>query len=463
MAPKERQDVWDKLDIIPISAYNEVFDAYHRTAVGTDGDWESLMQEFLRCGLAFCFTGVVAANIGTDVLFGNGHRATSKVNIGALKEGWVNIAVHGHLPTLVSEIVRVGRTPEMIELAKAHGAEGIQFYGVCCSCLAAMYRYEGVIPLSNAVGAELVLGTGALDLWCADVQDVYPAIMDVARCFKTTVVTTSENARLPGAEHYAYDHHHSNVEDTEKIARKIVTRAIESFAERRDIPVHIPKYEVTAEVGFTAENVAEQFDGFNGLYEALKDGRIRGICNIVGCSNPRVVYERATLDVARTLIQNNILILTNGCASFPLLKMGLCSKEGAEEAGASLQAFLKANDLPPVWHVGECVDNTRSSAILGGIAAVAGEAIKDMPYAFSSPEWSNEKGLDASLAFRLFGVDSYHCVEPPVQGSTKVENFLKRDTKETLGAVMHVNVDPIALGKEIVADIEAQRQKLGWN
>ena len=126
MAPKERQDVWDKLDIIPISAYNEVFDAYHRTAVGTDGDWESLMQEFLRCGLAFCFTGVVAANIGTDVLFGNGHRATSKVNIGALKEGWVNIAVHGHLPTLVSEIVRIGRTPEMIELAKAHGAKGIQ-------------------------------------------------------------------------------------------------------------------------------------------------------------------------------------------------------------------------------------------------------------------------------------------------------------------------------------------------
>ena len=86
-----------------------------------------------------------------------------------------------------------------------------------------------------------------------------------------------------------------------------------------------------------------------------------------------------------------------------------------------------------------------------------------MPYAFSSPEWSNEKGLDASLAFRLFGIDSYHCVEPPVQGSTKVENFLKRDTKETLGAIMHVNVDPLALGKEIVADIEAQRQQLGWD
>ena len=85
-----------------------------------------------------------------------------------------------------------------------------------------------------------------------------------------------------------------------------------------------------------------------------------------------------------------------------------------------------------------------------------------MPYAFASPEWANEKGLDASLGFRLFGIDSYHCVEPPVQGSTNVTNFLKRDTKETLGATMHVNVDPKALANEMVADILAARKRLGW-
>ena len=308
LAPAERQAVWDKLGIIPISAYQEVFDAYHRTGVGTDGDYKSILKAFLRCGLAFCFTGVVASNIGTDVLFGTGHRATSKVNVGALKKGYVNIAVHGHLPTLVSEIVRIGHLPEMVELAREKGAKGIQFYGICCSCLAAMYRYEGVIPLSNAVGAELILGTGALDLWVADVQDVYPAIMDVARCFKTTVVTTSDSARLPGAEHYAYDYRHSNIGDTEKLARKIVTRAIESFADRRDVAVSIPQYEVTADIGFTAENVGAQFDDFQKLYEALKDGRILGIVNMVGCSNPRVVYEKATLDVADVLLENNVLI-----------------------------------------------------------------------------------------------------------------------------------------------------------
>jgi len=460
MAPAERQQVWHDLDIIPISAYNEVFDAYHRTGCGTDGDWQSIMKQFLRCGLAFCFTGVVASNIATDALFGEGHRATSKVNVGALKKGYVNIAVHGHLPTLVSEIVRIGHTPEFIELAKQHGAKGIQFYGICCSCLSAMYRYEGVIPLSNAVGAELVLGTGALDLWVADVQDVFPSIMDVARCFKTTVVTTSDSARLPGAEHYAYDHHHSNIEDTEKIARKIVTRAIESFAARRDVPVFIPPYEVTAEVGFTAENVAADF-GFDHIADALRSGQILGIVNLVGCNNPRVVYERAIVDVTDELLKNNVLIFTNGCASFPLLKLGYCNREGQRHAGASLKEFL-GPDQPPVWHMGECVDNTRASNIFGGVAAAADHAIKDMPYAFASPEWSNEKGLDASLAFRLFGIDSYHCVEPPVKGSENVENFLKRDTRQTLGSVMHVNTDPKALAQEIIADLKAQRKALGW-
>ena len=461
LAPKERQAVWQKLDILPISAYNEVFDAYHRTGVGTDGDWKSIMQQFLRCGLAFCFTGVVASNIATDALFGIGHRATSKVNVGALKKGYVNIAVHGHLPTLVSEIVRIGHTEEFIAQAKKAGAQGIQFYGICCSCLSAMYRYEGVIPLSNAVGAELVLGTGALDLWVADVQDVFPAIMDVARCTRTTVVTTSDSARLPGAEHYAYDHHHSNIEDTEKLARKIVTRAIESFAARRDVPVSIPPYEVTAEVGFTAEYVKERFHGFAALAQALKSGQIQGIVNLVGCNNPRVVYEKAIIDVTDELLKNNILVFTNGCASFPLLKLGYCNTDAQKKAGRTLRAFL-GSDLPPVWHMGECIDNTRASTIFAATAQAAGQDIKDMPYAFASPEWSNEKGLDAALAFRLFGISSYHCVEPPAQGSDNVMNFLKHDTQELFGATMHVIVDPKELAKKITADIKKQRKSLGW-
>lgn len=323
-APPERQETWKNLDILPISAYHEVFEAYHKTGCAIDGDWKSIMQQFLRCGLAFTFSGVVGANIATDSLFGVGDRVTSKVNIGALKKGYVNIAVHGHLPTLVSQIVKTGQEEKFIELAKSKGAKGIRFYGICCSGLAAMYRYGGVIPLSNAVSAELVLGTGALDLWVADVQDVFPSIMEVAKCFKTTVVTTSDSARLPGAERYEYDHHHSNISETKALAEKIVTRAIESFEERKGIPVYIPPYEVEAEVGFSVEYVHKRFGSMQPLADALRSGKILGIVNMVGCNNPKVLYEKAIVDVADVLLKNNVLILSNGCASFPLMKLGYC-------------------------------------------------------------------------------------------------------------------------------------------
>jgi carbon-monoxide dehydrogenase, catalytic subunit len=460
LGSEERKKVWKELDIIPISAYHEVFEAYHKTGVGTDGDWKSVMQQFLRCGLAFTYSGVVSTSIATDGLFGVGDRVTSKVNIGALKKGYVNIAVHGHLPTLVSEIVRVGQEEKFINLAKEAGAKGIRFYGICCSGLSAMYRYAGVIPLSNAVSAELVLGTGALDLWIADVQDVFPSIMEVAKCFRTTVVTTSESARLPGAERFEYDHHHSNIGETRELAEKIVLRGIESFKDRQGIPVYIPTYEVDAEVGFSPEYVHKHYGSMKPLYEAVKEGKILGIVNIVGCNNPKVVYEKCVIDVANALLRNNILILTNGCASFPLMKMGYCNVSGQEHAGESLKEFL--GDLPPVWHVGECIDNTKSSGIFAGVAGEAGKPLYEMPFAFSSPEWSNEKGIDAALGFRLMGINSYHCVEAQIHGSKNVIEFLKEGTKEMLGSVMVVDTNPDSLGEKIVADIIEKRKALGW-
>ena len=463
-APPERQKVWKDMDILPISAYHEVFEAYHTSGCATGGDWKSIMKQFLRCGLAFTFSGVVGTSIATDSLLGVGDRTTAKTNVGALKEGYVNIAVHGHLPVLVKEIVKTGYSEKFQKMAKDAGAKGIQFYGICCSGLSAMYRYAGVIPLSNAVSAEMVIGTGALDLWVADVQEVYPSIMDVAKCFKTTVVTTHDSGRLPGAEHIGYDHNHTNISETHEIAEKIVTRAIESFQARRGIPVVIPPYEVEAEVGFSVEYVCKRFGSMKPLADALKEGKILGIVNMVGCNNPKVMYEKAICDVADVLLKNNVLILTNGCASFPLMKMGYCqtSELAYSRVGDNLKEFL-GDDLPPVWHVGECIDNARSSGIFAGVAGAAGHKLYEMPYAFTSPEWSNEKGIDAALGFRLMGINSYHCVEAQIHASQNVMEFLKDSTKETLGSVMYVDVDPVALGEKMVEDIKAKRKALGWD
>lgn len=461
-APEERLRTWEKLGIIPISPYHEVFESLHRTTTGTDGDWRNVMKQFLRTGLSFAWTSCLGSSIAMDSLYGLPHRSKAMVNTGALKAGFVNIAVHGHSPLLVSEIVKVGQSEALQREAVNAGAKGIRFYGICCSGLSAMYRYGGVTPLSNAVGSELILGTGALDLWVADVQDVFPSIMDVAKCFKTTVVTTSDSARLPGAEHYGFDHEHSNMSEIHALAEKIVRRGIESFQARREIPVKIPRYEIEAEFGFSVEWAEEHFaNGLATIKDALESGQILGIVNLVGCNNPRLVYEKSIVEIAAELIRNNVLILTNGCASFALLKLGFCSKKALLQTGEGLRSFLK--DEPPVWHLGECLDNARASAFFAGIAGAAGAAVKDMPYAFTSPEWSNEKGICAALAFRLMGINSYHSIYAPTQGSSAVSEFMSTGTKPLLGSEMVVDTDSKSLAARIIEDLKEKRRILKWN
>ncbi|WP_300160657.1 hypothetical protein [Solidesulfovibrio sp.] len=462
VATPERRQVWEQLGLLPVSAYHEVFEALHQTVTGNQGDWRKVMDQFLRCGIAFSMSSVVGGSIASDCLYGVPTRATSKVNLGALEKGCVNIAIHGHAPMLAMEIVRLARTEKFTAMARAAGAGGIRFYGICCSGLSAMYRLGGVIPLANANGAELVLATGALDLWVADIQDIFPAIMDVANCFKTVVVTTNESTRLPGAEHYGYKRDLSDLDRIGDLAEKILTRAVESYTQRRDVPVHIPPYEVEAEVGFCLEYLNKRYGGSVApVAEALRNGTIRGVINLAGCTNTRIVYEKAIVDIVDVLLQNDILVLANGCASFPMAKLGYCTVKAQERCSEGLKRFL-GDDMPPVWHMGECIDNAHAAVFFRTVADMLGHPFKDLPYAEVTPEWSNEKGVGAALSFRMLGFNSYHCVHAPVQGSDAVMGFIYGGTAELLGSAMIVDTDPVNLANRIISDFNQKREDLGW-
>ena len=463
LAPPERLAKWKELDIMPIGAYHEVFEALHRTTTGTDGDWENVLKQLLRCGLAFAWSSVVGSSIAMDCLYGLPKRSRISTNLGAIQLDTVNIAVHGHSPVLVAAIVAAARRDYLIDEAKTGGATGIKLYGICCSGHSALAKFGDITPLANAVGAELTLATGALDLWVADVQDVFPGIMDVAACFHTRVITTSDSSRLPGAEHIAFDHHHSNLDQADVLAERIVRRGIQAFGERHAGKVFIPKARLDAEVGFSVENILESFGGADVLHQHLKSGRIRGVVNLVGCNNPKVVYEEAIVQVAEELIAHDILLLTNGCAAFALLKTGFCLPEALAAAGDGLNEVLASQALPPVWHMGECLDNARASAFFRTFSNAAGEPITRLPLAFCSPEWSNEKGIGAALGFRLLGLNSYHCIAPPISGSDKVSRFFYEDTRELLGGAMVVDPDPLHLAATIIRDFDQRREALGWS
>ena len=462
-ASPERKKVWSELGVLPIGSYHEVFEALHATTVATQGDWRKAMDQFMRLGICFSMNSVVGGSIAGDCLYGVPTRSTTKANLGALTTDHVNIAVHGHAPMLAMEVIKTARTDKFVAMAREAGARGIQFYGICCSGLSTLYRLGGVIPLANANGAELVVATGALDLWLADIQEVFPGIMDVANCFKTVVVTTNESNRLPGAEHIGYKRDMSDLDRLPELADRIVTRAIESFKNRLDVKRHIPPHEVEAEVGFGLEYLNGHYGGsLKPITEALKDGRITGIINLAGCTNTRIVFEKAIVDIADILLKNNILIFANGCASFPMAKLGYCSTRGTEKCGDSLRGFL-GQDMPPVWHFGECIDNAHAVVTFAAIAGQLGRDIKDLPFAEVTPEWSNEKGVGAALAFRMLGFDSYHCVHAPVQGSQKVMDFIYGGTRELLGSCMNVDPDPQKLAQMIINDFKAARRKLGWD
>ena len=462
LAPPERLKVWRDLDILPVGAYHEVFEALHRTTTGTDGDWDNLMRQMLRCGLAFAWSSVVGSSIAMDSLYGLPKRSRVEVNLGTLTVGTVNIAVHGHSPVLVAAIVKAARREDLNALARQNGAERIRLYGICCSGHSALAKFGEIQPLASAMGAELALATGALDLWVADVQDVFPGIMDVAACFHTRVVTTSDSARLPGAEHLGFNHHHDNLDQADVIAEQIVRRAIDSFSGRQAGKVFIPQARMAAEVGFAVENILSTFGGAGVLAEQLRSGKIRGIVNLVGCNNPKLVYEEAIVKVAQGLIEEDVLVLTNGCAAYALLKLGFCHPDGLAQAGPGLRQLLADKGLPPVWHMGECLDNARASALFRVLSDALDEPLTRLPFAFSSPEWSNEKGVGAALGFRLLGLDSYHCIAPPIGGSAKVADFFYSATRATLGSVMVVEPDPSVLAERIINDLNRRRCDLGW-
>jgi len=461
-APKDRIALWEKLDIMPISTYHEVFEAMHRTGVGTDGDWENLMQQMLRCGLSFSFGSVLGGALAMDILYGPPKRSIVDTNFDALKPEFVNIAVHGHSPVIVHTLVELAHSKKWQDKAKAKGAAGIRLYGICCSGLSAAYRQGEVHPLSNAIGAELVMGTGALDAWVVDVQDVYPSIMDVAQCFHTKIITTNDSAKLPGAIHLGLNHTDSNFDEIASIAERILDIAIDNRPLRVAGNVYIPRVSAKAELGFSVESLFEAFGGANHLLESIKKGEIKGIVNLVGCNNPKVMYEKTICDVADILLSENILVLTNGCASFPLLKLGYCQSDVNERSGESLRAKAKEVGIPSVLHFGECLDNARASALFKALSDLANESTAKMPFAFSSPEWSNEKGVGAALGFRLMGFNSYHCIEPPISGSELVTKYFYEDTKDILGAVMVVDINPQSLALKIVDDFNIRRKNLGW-
>jgi len=459
-APEKRQELWKKLGVIPRGIQREVVELMHRTHMGTDQDYHNLIFQATRCALADGWGASMISTELQDIMFGTPVPIRAVVNLGVLSEDEVNIIVHGHEPILSEAMAIVSQDPELIEAAKKVGAKGINLAGVCCTGNEVLMRHG--IPIAGSfIQQEIVLATGAVEAMVVDVQCVMQSLPVVAGCFHTAVITTSDRARIPGAEHIEV-HHHNALE----AARKIIQRAIDKYPQRGK--VNIPQNKMDVVAGFSHETINHMLGGaFRASYRPLNDniinGRIRGVGAVVGCDSMRVRSGYVHTTVVKELIANDVLVLVTGCAATACGRAGLLRPEAAELAGPGLREVCETVGMPPVLHMGSCVDNSRILIAATEIVREGGlgDDIYQIPAAGCAPEWMSEKAIAIGQYFVASGVFVVFGRTFPTTGSKVLTDYLFKEMENLYGGMWAVESDPVKMAQLMIQRIEKGREALG--
>ncbi|BEQ17136.1 anaerobic carbon-monoxide dehydrogenase catalytic subunit [Desulfoferula mesophila] len=463
-APEARYELWKELDVVPRGIDREIVEIMHRTHMGVDQDYHNIVKQCSRAALGDGWAGSMIATDLQDIMFGTPYPIQGEINLGVLKADEVNIIVHGHEPLLSEMIVVASQDPEMLAYAKTKGAHGITLAGMCCTANEILVRH-GLPIAGNYLQQELAIVTGAVDAMVVDVQCIMENIANVADCYHTKVITTNPRAMMESGHtvHIEFDEHHA-LED----AKRIVKEAIDNFPNRRAEPL-IPNVKEKMVVGFSQEAIKYHLGGtFRGSYVPLNDniinGRIRGIGGVVGCNNARTCHDSAHLTIVKELLKNDVIVLTTGCNAMACGKAGLLTPESAAVyCGPGLAEVCETVGIPPVLHMGSCVDNSRILMAATQVvkAGGLGKDISDLPAAGSAPEWMSEKAISIGHYFVASGVYTIFGVGLPVTGAPRLQKHLFEELEDIYGGMWDLEVDPYEHAKKMIAHIDKKRAALG--
>jgi carbon-monoxide dehydrogenase catalytic subunit len=455
-APAKRVELWKKMGLDPRGVDREIVESMHRTHIGVDQDYVSLCLHGLRTSVSDGWGGSTIATELSDILFGTPEPIQSEANLGVLKADRVNIIVHGHEPTLSEMIVAAAKDSELVTLAEKQRAKGINVCGMCCTGNEILMRH-GAPLAGNFLQQELAIITGAVDAMIVDVQCIMPALTDMAGCYHTKIISTSPKAKFPGATHMEF--HEEKAYD---IAKDIVRVAVENFPQRNPDMINIPEEKTGCVVGFSVEAIVKALGGtLDPLLDAIKKGAIRGIAGIVGCNNPKIKHDYGHLTLVGDLIKNDVLVVNTGCNAIACAKAGLMLPEAAERAGDGLKAICQALKVPPVLHMGSCVDISRILMACAAIANALGVDISDLPVAGAAPEWMSEKAVSIGAYVVSSGIYTVLGTVPQVLGSGNVTELLTQGAEDVVGAAFAVEPDPAKAAVLMRRRIEAKRKGLG--
>lgn len=461
-APAARRKLWKELGIFPRAVDREIVEIMHRTHIGVDADYKNIIKQGLRASLADGWGGSMIGTELSDAIFSMPNPLKTRTNLGVMKKDHVNLVVHGHEPTLSDIIAVVSQDQDLVDKAKAVGAKGIQLSGICCTANEIMMRHG--IPLAGSyMQQELALMTGVVDMMVVDVQCIWPGLENTAKCFHTKLVTTSPKAKMPGFDHIEF-HEDRAVE----IAKQIIEEAINNYPNRNGQQINLPAVSQDAVVGFTTESVFQFLGGkYRSTYRPLNDaiiaGRIRGLAGVVGCSNPNVEFEEGHLTIVKELLKNDVLVASTGCNAITCAKHGLMTPEAAfKHAGKGLQEVCQAVGLPPVLHMGACLDNSRILRLLTEVVKEGGlgDDISDLPGAGAAPEWMSEKAVCIGFYFVASGVYTVIGRPLPVVGAPALHKYLTEEIEQEVGGKWAFEADPIEAAHMMLRHIDKKRKAL---
>ncbi|BDD88295.1 anaerobic carbon-monoxide dehydrogenase catalytic subunit [Desulfofustis limnaeus] len=463
-APKPLQEKWEREGVVPRNVDREIVEIMHRTHMGVDQDYKNLMKQGTRAALADGWGGSMIATDLQDVMFGTPSPLQSEANLGVMKEDHVNIIVHGHEPVLSEMIVAACQSQEMIAYAKEKGAKGIQLSGICCTANEVLQRH-GVPPAGTFLQQELAIITGACDAMVVDVQCIFQNLANVAKCFHTKLITTHPIAKMEqdNVIHIEFDEHHA-MED----AKRIVRMAIDNFTNRK-AEVLIPRHKASQIAGFGVESIRYHLGGtFRGDYYTLNDniinGRIRGIAGVVGCNNARTKHNEEHITIIKELIKNDVIVLTTGCSAIAAGMHGLLTPGAAAvHCGPGLAEVCETVGIPPVLHLGSCVDNSRILLAATEVvkAGGLGKDICDLPAAGSAPEWMSEKAISIGQYFVASGVYTVFGYHMPLEGAPVFKDYLYKQMEKMYGGMWDCEPDPVKHAHKMIAHIDKKRKELG--
>ena len=465
-APEHTQKLWHEAGIEPRAIDREVSTAMHMTHMGNSSKPEALVRQSLRAGMSDGWGGSMCGTEFSDVMFGTPKPVDTEANLGVMKEDEVNIIVHGHDPSLSEMICEYAEDPEMIQLAKSLGADGINVAGVCCTSNEVAMR-RGIPMAGNFLQQENVVLTGACEAIVVDVQCIFPALGPLSKCFHTKFITTSPIAQMPDSDFILFE-----AETAGENAKKIVRAAVENFANRKKELVHIPQLKQKATVGYSVEAIIKTLDTVTNsqidvtgttkpLVDCITSGVIRGAVAMVGCNNPRVRPDSAHIELMKKLIKNDIIVVLSGCSAQAAARAGLMDKRAKDLCGAGLKRVCELADIPPVLHMGSCVDISRMMVLASQLAKDAGVNISQLPLVGCAPEWMSEKAVSIGNYVVATGIDTFLGVEPQVSGSDQMVHWLTEGIRDWVEAAYTVELDIEKLGDAMIARIEEKRVALG--